>query len=366
MADQTLDQFKQLFNSKFIKLVASKNSNSAYISSTEYLQYIDAVQEAKTKKTGLSKLQRRRIKRFDVFSVAGVEKLIVPLKEGETCIIYYICNEEMFDILYETHVSIGHGGKNRMLAELKKKYKNATEEAILLFLKQCVACQKKQKSMRKGLVVKPIISSEMNSRGQVDLVDMQTNPDGQYKFILQYQDHLTKFVQLRPLCSKRAVEVAKVLVDIFCIFGAPSILQSDNGREFVNQIIEELKIMWPGLLIVHGKPRHSQSQGSVERANQDMQNMLMTWTATNKCTKWSEGLRFIQFMKNRAYHAGIKRAPYAAMFGTDAKLGLSSSSIPEQIAKILQTEEDLEEIINSLPAAQEEVVIFLFIYFYQY
>lgn len=93
----------------------------------------------------------------------------------------------------------------------------------MLFLKQRVACQKKQKSVRKGLVVKPIISSEMNSRGQVDLVDMQINPDVCYKFILQYQDHLSKFVQLRPLHSKTAVEVAKVLVDIFCIFGAPSI-----------------------------------------------------------------------------------------------------------------------------------------------
>jgi len=31
------------------------------------------------------------------------------------------------------------------------------------------------------------------------------------------------------------------------------------------------------LKIVHGKPRHSQSQGSVERANQDIENMLATW-----------------------------------------------------------------------------------------
>lgn len=67
-------------------------------------------------------------------------------------------------------------------------------------------------------------------------------------------------------------------------------------------------------------------------------------------------------MKNRAYHAGIKRAPYVTMFGTDAKLGLSSSSIPEQIAKALETEEDLEEIVNSLPT-QEEVIILIIVYY---
>ena len=48
--------------------------------------------------------------------------------------------------------------------------------------------------------------------------------------------------------------------------------------------------MWNGLKIVHGKPRHNESQGSVERANQDVENMLATWKETNNTTKWSEGL----------------------------------------------------------------------------
>jgi hypothetical protein len=33
------------------------------------------------------------------------------------------------------------------------------------------------------------------------------------------------------------------LIDLFCTFGAPSILQSDNGREFVSCKIDELKNM---------------------------------------------------------------------------------------------------------------------------
>jgi len=66
----------------------------------------------------------------------------------------------------------------------------------------------------------------MNSRCQIDLIDTQAQPDGNYKFILVYQDHLTKF----------AKEVAYVLLDIFTTFGAPVILQSDNGREFTNKV----------------------------------------------------------------------------------------------------------------------------------
>jgi len=251
-------------------------------------------------------------------------------------------------------LSIGHGGKHRMNAEVKKKYKNITQEAVSIYLKFCESCQSKQKSKNKGLVIKPMMFSEMNSRCQVDLIDMQSQGDGEFRFIMVYQDHLTKFVQLRPLKTKRAEEVAKHLIDIFCIFGAPMILQSDNGREFVNKIIEDLKEMWDTLKIVHGKPRHSQSQGSVERANQDIQNMLITWMKTNNCKSWSEGLRFVQLMKNRAYHDGIKRSPYMAMFGTDVKIGLSSSLLPAETVEKLTTEQELEEILQSVVSNYEQ------------
>jgi len=46
--------------------------------------------------------------------------------------------------------------------------------------------------------------------------------------------------------------------------------------------------MWPELKIIHGKPRHSQSQGSVERGNQDVKNMLITWMQTEKNSHWSQ------------------------------------------------------------------------------
>ncbi|XP_044745145.1 uncharacterized protein LOC123307008 [Coccinella septempunctata] len=190
---------------------------------------------------------------------------------------------------------------------------------------------------------------------QVDLIDMQSQADDQYKFILVYQDHLTKFIQLRPLKSKRAEEVAYVLLDIFSIFGAPSILQSDNGREFANSTIRELCSMWPELKMVHGKPRHSQSQGSVERANQDVENMLCSWLEDNSTSKWSEGLRFVQLMKNRAHHSGINCTPYEAMFGTKLKFGLKSF-LPTDVLHNIHCEEDLEVLVkdqNNLQSVEE-------------
>jgi hypothetical protein len=95
--------------------------------------------------------------------------------------------------------------------------------------------------------------------------------------------------------------------------------------------------MWNDIKIVHGKPRHSKSQGSVERANQDVQNMLTTWMETNNTIKWSERLRFVQAMKNRAYE-GIKCSLYEAMFGVPMKLGISNSVLPRNLTIKMTTE----------------------------
>ena len=59
------------------------------------------------------------------------------------------------------------------------------------------------------------------------------------------------------------------------IFGAPQIIQSDNGKEFRDQVVNSLKIIWPGIEVIHGRPRRPQSQGSVERCNGDVQGIRL-------------------------------------------------------------------------------------------
>ncbi|KFD56780.1 hypothetical protein M514_02457 [Trichuris suis] len=122
-----------------------------------------------------------------------------------------------------------------------------------------------------------MVFSYFNSSFHVDVIDFQSHPDGEYKFITAYQNHVTKFVVLRVRKSKTAEEVSHNLVDIFTLLGAPSILQPDNGRGFGNNMVTSLKQRWPILKIVHGQPRHSQSQRSDKRANQDIENVLRTW-----------------------------------------------------------------------------------------
>jgi hypothetical protein len=160
-------------------------------------------------------------------------------------------------------------------------------------------------------------------------VDFQSLPEGNYRWILYYQDYNTKFISLFPLKSKRAVEVAFNLLTV--IFGAPKVLQSDSGRELVNSVINEIKKLWTECIIVNERPRYLQSQGSIERSNPDVENI--TCMKDNKSKKWSVGLKFVQFQKNSSHHRIIGRSLYKALFGCEPKVGLTISNLPQEVSK---------------------------------
>jgi hypothetical protein len=336
---------QEIFNAKLLD--RSSNPKAVILTKENYDQLVASVLHVKTtgKKTPYDYWLSRK---YDVVEVDGIRKLIVPMQDGSTSVRYYLHIDEMFHELEKVHSKIGHGGRDRMEREARQIFKNVSRLTVNDFIAGCEECERKKGKKRKGLVVKPIIHSHMNSRAQLDLIDMQSDPDGDFCFIFNYQDHLTKFVTLRALRTKTAEEVALHALDVFTTFGAPCILQTDNGREFKNKLMESLKGLWPDLTIVHGKPRHSQSQGSVERANQDVQNMLTTWKAENKTKTWSEGLRFVQYMKNRALHVGIKRSPFEAMFGMPARIGLERTGLPTDLCHLLANEEELEEALAGM------------------
>jgi len=100
-------------------------------------------------------------------------------------------------------------------------------------------------------------------------MDMQSQADGEYKFIGHIVDHFSKFHILFPMKTKSAMETARNCIErFFSVFGLPNIIQSDNGSEFVNDVIRAITVLWPGKSqFCRGSVGHSQSQGLVEQGN---------------------------------------------------------------------------------------------------
>ena len=177
--------------------------------------------------------------------------------------------DEMYDVLLRIHQEQNHVRRIGLYKRVSQEFHGITEKACNIFLQCCEECHlRKAKKNIKSLVVKPLSSTGFLSRYQVDLIDFRDMSEEHnksesglaYRWLLVYQDHFTKFIRLRPLKNKCAKEVADVLEDIFCELGIPHILQSDNGREFKNDILYSLiNENWPNTKVLHGKPRHPES-----------------------------------------------------------------------------------------------------------
>lgn len=64
-------------------------------------------------------------------------------------------------------------------------------------------------------MIKPIISSEMNSFCQINFTDMQIKTKGEHKFICVYQHHFKQFFILKSLKYKNAKAIVHFLMNIF-------------------------------------------------------------------------------------------------------------------------------------------------------
>ena len=197
----------------------------------------------------------RSLQHFRVLKVLEVKELryIDPYNKDKS--FQVVSFEDLFDKLHWSWEQTGFAGWKPIHHNLREQGIYISVGLVRLFLEHSPSHQARiSKKSQKSLVTNPILSTSFGSREQVDLIDMRTVPDIGFKWILNYQDHFTKWVVLKPLKQKCAEEVASNLVTIFYSLGARNILQSDNGKEFDNRLLlETLNALWPSTKIIHGK-----------------------------------------------------------------------------------------------------------------
>ncbi|XP_070183031.1 KRAB-A domain-containing protein 2-like [Littorina saxatilis] len=262
-----------------------------------------------------------------------------------------VTREELFATIARCHVHVGHGGRDKTWAEIKANYAGVHHSAVSVFLKTCPSCRQRQvvKSLPSG---KAMINLSFLLRVQIDLIDFRSRPDRDFKWILHARDCFSKFSWAYPLESKTAAEVAGHLFDQFCTFGPPRLLQSDNGREFTANVIREVCDLWPGTVIIHGRPRHPESQGCIERGNGDLQLKLGKWMDTNG-PQWSRGLKSVVHSINTSVSSATGTTPYELVFGQKPR---SDQAVWEEFAaQGIVREEDLpNDLLVMLPTMRQE------------
>ena len=157
-----------------------------------------------------------------------------------------------------------------------------------------------QKVKRNILVKQPL------NQFQIDLTSITDTYNG-YKYIAIIIDLFTKFIYTKALKNKDVKTVLDFVKKVFLI-EKPKILQSDNGGEFKNDLMNKY-LLSINVKQVYSKSYTPTTQGAVERCNRTIKGMIFRYLTSNNTNNWVFILPQITENYNNSKHSSIGMSP---------------------------------------------------------
>ena len=99
-------------------------------------------------------------------------------------------------------------------------------------------------------------------------------------------------------------------------------------------------MLLPGTIMVHGKARHSESQGYIENRNKVAINFLTKWCLQNNTAYYWMGIPAMRYHINARTNRGNKMSPFEYLYGVKPTAGISSLPLQKKVLLALKTEEE--------------------------
>ena len=220
-------------------------------------------------------LEKKKVSYENLSNIFPKQELSLENKEYE-CWYFIPFESEKQIILKLAHNHIIHNGRDRMMINVRTmgyNWANLTNDCQE-FIASCFSCPISTMQKIPSITTKQILEEEPKARYQIDTVLLAENLQVQNKkYLITIEDHFSKFLWAATSFDKSAKSVHLALRTFFSLCGEPKILQCDNGKEFINSIVQTF-LQEKNIKFVHGQPYHPQSQGLIERANRTIQTAL--------------------------------------------------------------------------------------------
>jgi transposase InsO family protein len=156
--------------------------------------------------------------------------------------------------------------------------------------------------------VRSLQSDEIWGHVAVDSCGPFPVSESQMVYIIILVDVKSRFLVTRAVPNLQMVTISRVLYEIFCTFGPPGALQSDNGPEYVNRLVEQL--------LAHANVDNRKTAPWNPRANGLPESFVKIVKAclkkvlTGEYANWDEALPGITAAINNHDSARSRTAPF--------------------------------------------------------
>jgi len=218
-----------------------------------------------------------------------------PTKQLLTLTAPELIPRSRYTLISAVHNTVmGHHGIERTIKLLLRQgqYWPRLRSHVQSFVRLCPCCQKMSQLKTPIQVLRYTLAKyEPMERINVDTVGPLPEDTHGMKYVLVIIDCFTRWVQLYPIASTSAKETAPCILHWVSNYSTPAEMLSDNGAQFVNEIIFELSnlmVMDQQLTLAYSH----EENGIVERANKTMMTHLRNIIFdTNTLHNWSENFR---------------------------------------------------------------------------
>jgi transposase InsO family protein len=130
----------------------------------------------------------------------------------------------------------------------------------------------------------PPLIEEPFKRIAIDFVGSLPLSENTNRYILVCIDYATRYTEAIPLKTQDAETVANALLNIFSRMGVPQEILSDQGANFMSDLMTEL-CRFLKIQKRPSTPYHPMANGSVAKFNGVLKKMLKAYSQSEPC-KW--------------------------------------------------------------------------------
>ena len=251
-----------------------------------------------------------RRKKSALFGVKEIKRIVIP--PG--------IRKQAMEICHSAGLG-GHMGIERTWQRVRNSfYWRGMKDDVAVFVRECEQCGVNKHSTHAN--VAPFQMTDIPNRVvehlQLDFCGpfpaANTHP---FRYALQIQDVLTRFVMFVPCINDSAETAATALMNQWvCLFGAPCTINTDRGTHFTAEVFQALCRVAE---IDHklGAPKHPESQGKVERQNQLIAQVRCI--SENNVEKWPEALYRVTLIHNASQSETTKLAPLRILLSQEPR-----------------------------------------------
>ena len=203
---------------------------------------------------------------------------------------------------------------------------------ITIYIRTCLECQKaKQDNHKHPAPLRPLPIGDVFSRVHLDIMGpLKTSADG-YKHVLVISCAFSKWIEIYPLKTMTAIEVADLFYRNFiCRYGAPDKILTDRGQQFMSKVLQEICNIFQITKLKTSSYR-PQTNATVERANSSILAKLRAYIKDDQ-SNWPELLAPIMFAMNSSISTeSTQYSPYFLLYGKEARTPLDTALTHTQI-----------------------------------